>query len=43
MVQYPHGAAEKTMPYTPPFQISAEAINKIALISALVERYAIGL
>ncbi len=31
------------MPYTPPFHVSAEAINKVALISALVERYAIRL
>lgn len=29
--------------YTPPFTISAEAINKIAEISGLIERYAIRL
>ena len=29
--------------YTPPFNISAEAINKIAEISAQIERYAIRL
>ena len=31
------------MMYTPPFTISAEAINMIAEISGLIERYAIRL
>lgn len=33
-------AAKKTT-YIPPFTIGAEAINKVAEISALVERYAL--